>query len=163
MNNAQPAKWFVSQDAMNRVSHTGGHHWNYCPDALNSSTDYAIKWYMTESNKWKVSHLSSHCNWFEAWWRHQMEPFTPLLAFCAVNSPVIGEFPAQRPVTRSFDVFFDLRLNKQLSKQLWGWWFETQSCPSWRHCSEKYMSFQKSNELKRYIIGCQDSSVSNDH
>ena len=28
-----------------------------------------------------------------------------------------GEFPTQRPVTRSFDVFFDLRLNKRLSKQ----------------------------------------------
>ena len=36
-----------------------------------------------------------------------------------------GEFPTQSPVTRSFDVFFDLRLNKRLSKQLWGWWFET--------------------------------------
>ena len=34
-----------------------------------------------------------------------------------------GEFPTQRPVTRSFDVFFDLRLNKRLSKQSWGWWF----------------------------------------
>ena len=44
-----------------------------------------------------------------------------------------GEFPTQRPVTRSFDVFFDLRLNKRLSKQPWGWWFETQSCPLWRH------------------------------
>ena len=33
------------------------------------------------------------------------------------TKPVPGEFPAQRPVTRSFDVFFDLRLNKQLSKQ----------------------------------------------
>ena len=44
-----------------------------------------------------------------------------------------GEFPTQRPVTRSFDVFFDLRLNKQLSKQPWGWWFETLSCPLWRH------------------------------
>ena len=32
-----------------------------------------------------------------------------------------GEFPPQRPVTRSFDVFFDLRLNKRLSKQPWGW------------------------------------------
>ena len=40
-----------------------------------------------------------------------------LLAICAGNSPVTGEFPAQRPVTRSFDVFFDLRLNKRLSKQ----------------------------------------------
>ena len=28
-----------------------------------------------------------------------------------------GEFPAQRPVKRSFDVFFDLGLNKRLSKQ----------------------------------------------
>ena len=43
-----------------------------------------------------------------AWWRHQMETFSALLAICAGNSPVPGEFPAQRPVTRSFDVFFDL-------------------------------------------------------
>ena len=45
-----------------------------------------------------------------------------------------GEFPAQRPVTRSFDVFFDL--NKQLSKQSWGWWFETLWRPLWRHCND---------------------------
>ena len=44
-----------------------------------------------------------------------------------------GEFPTQRPVTRSFDVFFDLHPNKRLSKQWWGWWFETLSCPFWRH------------------------------
>ena len=62
-----------------------------------------------------------------------METFSKLLAICAGNSPVPGEFPAQRPVTRSFDVFFDLRLNKRLSKQSWGWWFETPSCPLWRH------------------------------
>ena len=59
-----------------------------------------------------------------------------LLAICAENSPVPGEFPAQRPVTRSFDVFFNLRLNKRLRKQPWGWWFETLSCPLWRHCNE---------------------------
>ena len=46
-----------------------------------------------------------------------------------------GEFPAQRPVTRSFDVFFDLRLNKRLSKQPWGWWFETSSGSLWCHCN----------------------------
>ena len=46
-----------------------------------------------------------------------------------------GEFPAQRPVTGSFDVFFDLPLNKRLSKQSWGWWFETLSLPLWRHCN----------------------------
>ena len=55
------------------------------------------------------------------WWRHQMETFSALLAICAGNSPVTVEFPAQRPVTRSFDVFLDLRLNKRLSKQSWGW------------------------------------------
>ena len=48
-----------------------------------------------------------------------METFSALLAICAGNSPVTSEFPAQRPVTRSFDVFFDLRLNNRLSKQSW--------------------------------------------
>ena len=47
-----------------------------------------------------------------------------------------GEFPAQRPVTWSFDVFFHLRLNKRLSKQSWGWWFETPSRPLWRQCND---------------------------
>ena len=51
-----------------------------------------------------------------------------------------GEFPTQRPVTRSFDVFFDLRLNKQLSKQPWGWWFETLSRPLWLHRNVTYIS-----------------------
>ena len=51
------------------------------------------------------------------WWRHQMETFSALLAICAGNLPVPGELPAQRPVTRSFNVFFDLRVNKRLSKQ----------------------------------------------
>ena len=41
-----------------------------------------------------------------------METFSALLAICTWNSPVTGDFPAQ-PVTRSFDVFFDLRLNKR--------------------------------------------------
>ena len=70
-----------------------------------------------------------------AWWRHQMETFSALLAICAGNSPVPGEFSTQRPVTRSFNVFFDRRLNKRLSKQSWGWWFETQSRPLWRQCN----------------------------
>ena len=57
------------------------------------------------------------------------------LALCVGNSPMTGEFPGQRPVTRSFGVFFDLRLNKRLSKQSCGWWFEKQSLPLWRHCN----------------------------
>ena len=64
-----------------------------------------------------------------------METFSALLAFCAVNSPVTGEFPSQRPVTRSFDVFFHLCLNKRLSKQLRGWWFKTPSRSLGRHCN----------------------------
>ena len=45
-----------------------------------------------------------------------MGTFSMLLAICDGNSPVPGEFPAQRPMALSFDVFFDLRLNKRLSK-----------------------------------------------
>ena len=64
-----------------------------------------------------------------------METFSALLAICAGNSPVTGEFPTQRPVTRSFDVFLGLRLNKRLGKQSRGWWFETPWRPLWRHCN----------------------------
>ena len=45
-----------------------------------------------------------------------METFSALLAICARNSPVPGELPAQKPVTQSFDVFFDLHPNKRLNK-----------------------------------------------
>ena len=82
---------------------------------------------------WLKATISGLC--FAPWWRHQMETFSALLALCAGNSPVPGEFPAQRPMLRSFDVFFDLRLNKRLKKQSWGWWFETLSRPLWRHCN----------------------------
>ena len=58
-----------------------------------------------------------------------------LLALCAGNSPVTGEFSSQRPAMQSFDVFFDLRLNKRLSKQSRRWWFETPSCSLWCHCN----------------------------
>ena len=66
-----------------------------------------------------------------------METLSASLAFCAGNSPVTGEFPAQGPVTRSFDVFFNLCLNKRLSKQSWGWWFETPSWSLWHHCNAR--------------------------
>ena len=64
-----------------------------------------------------------------------METFSASLALSAGNSPVTNELPTQRPVTRSFDVFFELRLNKRLSKQSWGWWFETPLRSLWRHCN----------------------------
>ena len=77
-----------------------------------------------------MRHDCGHCI---TWWRHQMETFSALFAIYAGNSAVRGEFPAQMPVTLSFDVCFDLRLNKRLSKQSWGWWFQLLPCPLWRH------------------------------
>ena len=70
-----------------------------------------------------------------SWWRHQLETYSTLLAICAGILAVAGEFPSQRPVAWSFDVFFDLRLNKRLSKPSRWWWFETPSYPLWRYCN----------------------------
>ena len=61
-----------------------------------------------------------------------METFSALLVLCAGNT---GEFPSQRPVTRSFDLFFDLSLNKRLSEQSRRRWFEMPSYPLWSHCN----------------------------
>ena len=66
--------------------------------------------------------------------------FSALLAICAWNSRVPSEFSAQRPMTRSFGVFFNLRLNKRLSKQSWCWRFKTPLRPLWRHCNERHVS-----------------------
>ena len=69
-----------------------------------------------------------------------------------------GEFPTQRPVTRSFDVCFDLRLIKQLSKQPWGWWFETPSWSVWRQrngCNFSCLSLTTSKvraSMRNYIV-----------
>ena len=94
-----------------------------------------------------------------SWWRHQMETFSGLLAICAGNSPVPicagnspvpGEFPTQRPVTRNFDIFFDLCPNKPLSKQWWGWWFETPSYPLLCHCYCRILTHCASYVIWRY-------------
>ena len=67
---------------------------------------------------------------------HQMETFSLLLALCVGNSPVTCEPPSQMPVTQSFDVFFDLHLNRWLSKQSRRWWFEMASHSQWLHCND---------------------------
>ena len=69
-----------------------------------------------------------------------METFSALLALCAGNSPVIGEFPSQRPVPWCFVVFFDLRLNKRLSKQSGHRWYETPSRSLWHHYNAERFS-----------------------
>ena len=46
-----------------------------------------------------------------------METFSALLAICAGNSPVTGEFRAKTPVPWNFDVFFDLGQNERSIKE----------------------------------------------
>ena len=69
---------------------------------------------------------SGYCNHS---WCHHMETFSMLLALCAGNSPVTGEFPSQRPVTWSFDVYFDLRING---------WVNNHETGNWRHPHNHY-------------------------
>ena len=103
-----------------------------CPQ--NKSNTWGVKqMYCTEQTIFYYEYQWTHA-FFISWPRCQMETFAALLALCAGNSRVIGEFPSQRPVTRCFDVFFYLCLNKRLSKQSWIWWFEALSRLIWRHC-----------------------------
>ena len=96
---------------------------------------------------WQFRLAWSGCPWITsciiAWWRHQMETFSVLLDLCVGTSPVTGEFPAKRPMTQSSDVFSDLRLEKWLNEEPWGWWFETPSRSLWRHCNGVVYDFRK--------------------
>ena len=87
-----------------------------------------------------------------------METFSALLAICAGNSLVTGEFPAQRPVMRSFDVFFDLCPNQWLTKQLWGWWFEMTSRPLWCHCNASLVYWQWRYKYHNFPRKCSNNA-----
>ena len=71
-------------------------------------------------------------NWWVdiSWWRHQMEAFSALLALCAGNSPVTGEFPSQKGQLCGLRCFFDVGPHKLLNRQSNDRWFET----TWRSC-----------------------------
>ena len=75
------------------------------------------------------------CGFIDTWWRHQMEafprhwPFVRGIHRSPVNSPHKGQWRG------ALMLYFVLHLNKRLSKQSWGWWFETPSRPLWRHCN----------------------------
>ena len=123
---------------------------------ITTSVGYDI--FLSQNRQNGVSGLY---RWCSAPFRHvlckhdyvYMTTFSALLAICAGNSPASGEFPTQRPVTRSFDVFFDLCLDKRLSKQSWGWSFETPSCSLWRH-SNVYILILTSHDLSDLIDMC---------
>ena len=116
----------VTNECVHSITDTGIYFGN---QIVNKS--YHKPYFVCSLSRFSFIHILQ-----SSWWRHQMETFSALLAICAGNSPVPGEFPAQRPVTRSLDVLFDLRLNKRLRKQSWGWWFGTLSHPLWRHCND---------------------------
>ena len=123
-------QWSIMQSCIetdtennNNCSHSGT-NWCFSNHSLHRFRKYFV-----------ACSIPSH---YLPWWRHQKDTFSVLLAIYTRNSPVPGNFPAHGPVTRSFDVFVDLRLNKRLSKQSWGWWFETPLRPLWRHCSDQW-------------------------
>ena len=131
--------------------------------------------------------ITVHCKWcyngtwMSLWWWQMILRLWPWLDIMMTSSngnifratghlcgefTVPGEFPAQRPVTRSFDVLFDLRLNTRLSKQSWGWWFETLSRQLWRHrnvmikyqqsrqghLDHRHYCCELANRIKLYVI-----------
>ena len=83
------------------------------------------------------NYITFHTSW------NQMETFSTYLAICAGNSPVNSLHKGQG--CRALMLFFDLRLNKRLSKQSWGWWFETPSRPLWRH--NNTIEYRSRNEI----------------
>ena len=104
--------------------------WNVVPAVLCHAVRMSLENELDSFHGWLQYNEQQY-----AWWRHQMKTFSALLALCAGHSTVTGEFPSQRPVTRSFDVFFNLCLNKRLNKQSKRWWFQTPSRYSWRQCN----------------------------
>ena len=120
------AEWVLSTTGRVKFKKQAGFKY-FKVEYLWFSRQYKQKAYTSKVDLW-CRHIDP---W--PWWLHQMETFSASLDLCAGNSSTPGEFPAQRPLTWSFDVFFDLRLDKRLSKQSWGWWFETPSRSLRRH------------------------------
>ena len=84
-------------------------------------------------------YMTFHVFHVDPWWRHQLKHFPRNWPFFEGNPPVTGDIPSQRTVTRSFVVFYDLRLNKRLSKQSGRRWFGALSHSLWRHCNAIYL------------------------
>ena len=106
--------------------------WNM-PDWIYNRKLYIVL--MLWDQIWALNMMTSSNGHFPRYW-----PFVR----------VTGEFPAQRPVMRSFHVFLDLRSYKRLSKQWWGWWFETPSHSLWHHCNAKIPQLWNINAMQWY-------------
>ena len=87
--------------------------------------------------------LLTHICVTQSWWVQLLPMMTSSNgSIFRVTGPLFGEFtghwwiPLTKAETRSLDVFFDLCQSKRLSKQSWGWWFETPSFSLWRHYND---------------------------
>ena len=72
-----------------------------------------------------------------SWWRHQMETFFVLLAICAGIHRSAVNYPHEGLWRGALMFSLICALNKQLSKQSRGWWFEMSSRSLWRHCNDQ--------------------------
>ena len=117
-----------------------------------------VQWTNKRQSRRVRRHLYDYRHKQSPRWRHQMKTFSVLLALCAGNSPVTGEFPSQKLVTRSFDVFFHLCLNKRLSKQSWGWWFEMPSRSLWCHYNDKIAILYPAYDL-HFLSPCKSMAM----
>ena len=111
-------------------------------NVVNYYEQYALLTYLVAPTLWMASCMITSSN----------GTFSCVTVLCAGNSPITGEFSSQRPVTRSYGIFFDLRPNKRMSKQSWGWWFETPSRSLWRHCNVSVLVGGRSKFLKSFNI-----------
>ena len=120
--------------------------------------EFAIQWKMKQhSGHWYsivdcyiepwiyVGHSATlvHLLHVKTLWRNEMDTFSTLQVLCERKPPITGGFLSQRQVTRSFDIFFDLRLNKRLNKQSRRRWFETPSRSLWHDYNERIIATDK--------------------
>ena len=129
---------------------------------------YQVKSFILDTLQWRhneghgISNLQPHDCLLNRLFKAQIKETSKLgvTGLCEGNSPVTSEFPAQRASNAenvsiwwrhheqwdskamifTFDAFFDLHLNKRLSKQSWGWWFETLSRALWRQCNDMWVN-----------------------
>ena len=79
-----------------------------------------------------ITKTDLHCNnSIMTWWHFPSYlPFVRGIHRSPVNSPHEGQW------RRVLMLSLICALNKRLSTQSWGWWFEMPLCSSWRHCSD---------------------------
>ena len=124
---------------------------------LETSWVILTRWFIGYSEGAKVlfrigksCSVSLHMSILNTWWRNQMETYFALLDLCVGHSPVVGEFPSQRPMMRSFDVFCRLHPHKRLSKQLIRRWFEVSWRSLKRHCNGVPVCYIRKTGIRRY-------------